>query len=325
MNAAHTRIGDGIEPRAAVQGSTGCRFAAPIPARGRSRHPDSRDTRTSLCIAGIGIGLRAEHYREVVATRPLVGWFEVHSENYFGEGGAPHYYLEQVRRDYPLSLHGVGLSLGSADALNRTHLEKLKALIQRYEPGLVSDHLSWSSVDGKYLNDLLPLPYLEETLRHVTERVIQAQEFLGREILIENPSSYLQYRHSDMDEAEFLAELSVRSGCGILLDVNNIYVSASNHGFDAQAYLRAIPPARVREIHLAGHTVNRYPEGEILIDTHNARVCDAVWTLYGEALRHVGPVPVLIEWDTDLPALSVLLDEARKAEAIQEKTLALVA
>lgn len=269
--------------------------------------------------------MRAEHYREVVATRPTVAWLEVHSENYFGEGGAPHYYLEQVRRHYPLSLHGVGLSLGSADDLNRTHLEKLKALIQRYEPGLVSDHLSWSSVDGNYLNDLLPLPYTEETLRHVTERVTQAQEFLGREILIENPSSYLQYRHSDMGEAEFLAELSARSGCGILLDVNNVYVSASNHGFDAQAYLRTMPPARVREIHLAGHTVNRYPEGEMLIDTHSARVCEAVWELYRDALVHVGPVPTLIEWDTDLPALSVLVDEAHRAETIQEQVLALVA
>ncbi len=275
--------------------------------------------------ARAGVGLRAAHYREVVATRPPVGWFEVHSENYFGAGGAPHHYLERVRRDYPLSLHGVGLSLGSADALNRAHLEKLKALIQRYEPGLVSDHLSWSSVDGRYLNDLLPLPYTGESLRHVAERVSEAQDFLGREILVENPSSYLQYQHSDRGEAEFLAELSARSGCGILLDVNNIYVSASNHGFDAQAYLRAIPPARVREIHLAGHTLNRYPEGDILIDTHNTRVCDAVWTLYGAALRHVGPVPVLIEWDTDLPSLSVLLDEAHKAEAIKNHALAHVA
>lgn len=295
-----------------------CGFAAPIPARGRSCHPDSRDTRTSLCIAGIGIGLRAEHYREVVATRPPVGWFEIHSENYFGDGGAPHRYLEQVRRDYPLSLHGVGLSLGSADELNRVHLEKLKALIQRYAPGLVSDHLSWSSVDGRYLNDLLPLPYTEETLRHVTERVAQTQEFLGREILIENPSSYLQYRHSDMGEAEFLAELSMRSGCGILLDVNNIYVSASNHGFDAKAYLHAIPPARVREIHLAGHTVNRYPEGEILIDTHNARVCEAVWALYRAVLSHLGTRPTLIEWDSELPALAVLVEEANIAGRFME-------
>ena len=268
--------------------------------------------------ARAGIGLRAEHYREVVATRPAVGWFEVHSENYFGDGGAPHHYLEQVRRDYPLSLHGVGLSLGSADALNRVHLEKLKALIQRYEPGLVSDHLSWSSVDGRYLNDLLPLPYTEETLRHVVAHVSQVQDFLGREILVENPSSYLQYRHSDIAEAEFLAELSARAGCGLLLDVNNVYVSSRNHEFDAQAYLRAIPAARVREIHLAGHTVNRYADDEILIDTHNARVCDDVWALYRDALALVGRAPVLIEWDTDLPALAVLLDEARRAETMLE-------
>lgn len=273
--------------------------------------------------ASAGIGLRAEHYRDVLATRPPVGWFEVHSENYFGAGGPPHHYLEQVRRDYPLSLHGVGLSLGSADPLNRAHLDKLKALARRYEPGLVSEHLSWSSVDGHYLNDLLPLPYTDETLRHVARHVTEAQELLGRELLVENPSSYLQYRHSDIAEAQFLAELSARSGCGILLDVNNVYVSAVNHGFNAQAYLCAIPAARVREIHLAGHTVNRYDDGEILIDTHNARVCDAVWALYREAVQHVGARPVLIEWDTDLPALSVLLDEAHQAETIQEQTLAL--
>lgn len=282
------------------------RCAAPVPARA-------------------GIGLRAEHYREVVTSRPAVGWFEVHSENYFGAGGAPHHYLELVRRDYPLSLHGVGLSLGSADAFNRVHLAKLKALVERYEPGLVSDHLSWSSVDGRYLNDLLPLPYTEETLRHVAARVTEAQDCLGRELLIENPSSYLEYRDSDIAEAQFLAELSQRSGCGLLLDVNNVFVSATNHNFDARAYLRAIPAARVREIHLAGHSVNRYDDGEILIDTHNARVCDAVWALYHEALALTGPVPTLIEWDTDLPALAVLLDEARRADTVQEATLARVA
>ncbi len=275
--------------------------------------------------ARAGIGLRAGHYREVVTSRPAVAWFEVHSENYFGAGGPPHRYLEQVRRDYPLSLHGVGLSLGSADALNRVHLEKLKALIRRYEPGLVSDHLCWSSVDGRYLNDLLPLPYTEETLRHVTAHVAEAQDYLGRELLVENPSSYLEYRHSDIAEAQFLAELSERSGCGILLDVNNVYVSAANHGFDAREYLRAIPATRVREIHLAGHTVNRYDDGDILIDTHNARVCDAVWELYREAVRHVGAQPVLIEWDTDLPALSVLLDEAHRAQAILETSDAVAA
>ena len=275
--------------------------------------------------ARAGIGLRAEHYREVVASRPAIAWFEVHSENYFGAGGPPHYYLERVRRDYPLSLHGVGLSLGSSDPLNRVHLEKLKALIQRYEPGLVSDHLSWSSVDGRYLNDLLPLPYTEETLNHVAARVAEAQDYLGRELLVENPSSYLEYRHSDIAEAQFLAELSARSGCGILLDVNNVYVSSTNHGFDARAYLRAVPAARVREIHLAGHTINRYDDGEIRIDSHNARVCDAVWALYRDAVRLVGARPVLIEWDTDLPALAVLLDEAQQAEAIQESALARVA
>ncbi len=275
--------------------------------------------------ARAGIGLRAEHYREVAASRPAVAWFEVHSENYFGAGGAPHHYLERVRRDYPLSLHGVGLSLGSADVLNRVHLDRLKALVARYEPGLVSDHLSWSSVDGRYLNDLLPLPYTGDTLRHVAARVAEAQDYLGRELLVENPSSYLEYRHSDIAEAQFLAELSARSGCGILLDVNNVYVSATNHGFDAHAYLRAIPAARVREIHLAGHTINRYDDGEILIDTHNARVCDAVWSLYRDALELLGPVPTLIEWDTDLPALAVLLDEARRADAIRETALARVA
>lgn len=254
-----------------------------------------------------------------------MAWFEVHSENYFGAGGPPHHYLEQVRRDYPLSLHGVGLSLGSADPLNRAHLEKLRALVMRYQPGLVSDHLSWSSVDGRYLNDLLPLPYTEESLCHVAARVGAVQEYLGRELLVENPSSYLEYRHSDIAEAQFLAELSARSGCGILLDVNNVYVSACNHGFDAHAYLKTIPSARVREVHLAGHTVNRYDDGEILIDSHNARVCEAVWELYRVALAQIGPVPTLIEWDADLPALSVLLEEARMADTIQGQALARVA
>jgi uncharacterized protein len=275
--------------------------------------------------ASAGIGLRAEHYREVVETPPPVGWLEVHSENYFGDGGAPLEYLEKARRHYPVSLHGVGLSLGSSDELNRRHLEKLRALIGRIEPGLVSDHLSWSSVDGIYLNDLLPLPYTEEALRHVARRVEQAQDFLGRQLLIENPSSYLRYRHSTIPEWQFISEVARVSGCGILLDVNNIYVSAVNHGFDAMEYLRAVPAAMVREIHLAGFTVNYYPEGQILIDTHNARVADAVWALYRAAIERLGPRPTLIEWDTDLPALEVLLDEARHADAIMETAHAVVA
>jgi hypothetical protein len=265
-----------------------------------------------------GIGLRAAHYREMLETRPAVGFVEVHSENYFGAGGAPHYYLERARALYPLSLHGVGLSLGSADPLNRRHLASLKRLIERYEPGLVSDHLCWSSVDGQYLNDLLPLPYTEEALAHFVRRVDEAQEFLGRALLIENPSSYLAFQASTIPEAEFLVEVARRSGCGILLDINNIYVSSRNHGFDPERYLTAVPPTLVREIHLAGYSVNRYPEGEILIDTHSAPVYDAVWALYRRALEHLGPLPTLIEWDTELPALPVLVDEADKARQILE-------
>ncbi|HWR86926.1 MAG TPA: DUF692 domain-containing protein [Acidiferrobacterales bacterium] len=263
-----------------------------------------------------GIGLRAEHYRELVERCPPLAFVEVHSENYFGAGGAPHYFLEQARARYPLSLHGVGLSLGSSDPLNLEHLRKLKTLIQRFEPALVSDHLSWSSVGGVFLNDLLPLPYTEETLAHFSSRVAQAQDYLGRELLIENPSSYLQYNESSIPEWEFLAEMARRSGCGLLLDVNNIYVSSQNHGFDAHRYLQALPAAAIREIHLAGYTVNRYPEGEMLIDSHNALVSEPVWELYAHAIRQLGPRPTLIEWDTDLPPLDTLTGQANQADAI---------
>lgn len=269
--------------------------------------------------AAAGIGLRATHYREVLETRPPVAWWEVHSENYFGDGGAPHYYLERIRAAYPLSLHGVGLSLGSADPLNREHLAKLRRLIERYQPALVSEHLSWSSVDGRYLNDLLPLPYTEEALGHVAGRVREAQEYLGRQILIENPSTYLRFVDSTLSEVEFLRELAARSGCGLLLDVNNVYVSAANHGFDALQYIQAVPKDTVREIHLAGHTVKRHDDGEILIDTHDDVVCDAVWRLYDQTIRHLGPRPTLIEWDAKLPPLSLLLDEARTADAMLEE------
>jgi len=276
---------------------SGARHADPIPARA-------------------GIGLRAPHYRELLASRPPAGWLEVHSENYFGDGGPPMHYLEQLRAHYPVSLHGVGLSLGSTDPLDRHHLRKLKALIERVEPGLISDHLSWSSADGTHLNDLLPLPYTEEALALFIARVTEAQDFLGRELLIENPSSYLQYRHSTVPEAEFLTEIARASGCGLLLDVNNIYVSATNHDFDAMAYMRAIPAAAVKEIHLAGFSVNRYADGEILIDTHGTRVAPQVWALYRAAVLRLGRVPTLIEWDTDIPALAVLLDEMHRADAI---------
>lgn len=269
--------------------------------------------------AAAGIGLRATHYREVLETRPPVAWWEVHSENYFGAGGAPHYYLERIRAHYPLSLHGVGLSLGSADALNRDHLEKLKRLIARYQPALVSDHLSWSSVDGRYLNDLLPLPYTEEALVHVAHRIEEAQDYLGRQLLIENPSTYLQFVESTIPEVEFLCALVERSGCALLLDVNNVYVSARNHGFDAAQYIHAVPADAVQEIHLAGHTVKRYEDGEILIDTHDDVVCDAVWRLYDETIRTIGPRPTLIEWDMKVPPLSVLLAEASQANRLLEE------
>jgi hypothetical protein len=263
-----------------------------------------------------GIGLRAEHYRELVERRPPLAFIEVHSENYFGAGGAPLYFLEQARAQYPLSLHGVGLSLGSSDPLNLEHLRKLKTLIQRFEPALVSDHLSWSSVGGEFFNDLLPLPYTEESLAHFSARVTQVQDYLGRELLIENPSSYLQYTESAVPEWEFFGEIARTSGCGLLLDVNNIYVSSQNHGFDAYRYLQTLPAAAIREIHLAGYTVNRYPEGEMLIDSHNALVSEPVWDLYAHSVRQIGPRPTLIEWDTDLPPLEVLVGQAELANTI---------
>lgn len=273
--------------------------------------PGARSESAIPCRAGIG--LRAEHYRSLLAIQPAVGWLEVHSENYFGDDGPPLYYLERARALYPVSLHGVGLSLGSADPLNRRHLANLKTLIARIQPGLVSEHLSWSSIGGVYLNDLLPLPYTEEALVHFAARVNEAQDFLGCRLLIENPSSYLAYFESAIPEGEFLAEVARRTGCGILLDVNNVHVSSRNHGFDAYRYLDSIPAAAVGEFHLAGFTVKRHPEGEILIDTHNARVAEPVWDLYRAALARLGPRPTLIEWDTDLPSLLVLTEEAALA------------
>jgi uncharacterized protein (UPF0276 family) len=264
--------------------------------------------------------VRALHYREVLERLPPVGWFEVHSENYFGAGGPPLWYLEQVRAHYPLSLHGVGLSLGSTDPLDTRHLEKLKALVERFEPAFVSEHLCWCSVGGRHLNGLLPLPYTPEAADYVVTRIQQVQDFLEHEILIENVSSYLQYEASTIPEREFLAEVAQRSGCGILLDVNNVYVSARNHGFSAEDYiLRSVPTRKVKEIHLAGFSVNRFEDGELLIDTHSRPVADEVWALYRQALQRFGRIPTLIEWDADLPPLEVLLDEAGKADALMEK------
>lgn len=264
-----------------------------------------------------GIGLRAPHTVEFIETRPVLDWVEVHSENYFGLG-IPLEYLVRVRENYAMSLHGVGLSVGSTDPLNAEHIAELRRLIARVEPGLVSEHLSWSSVDGRYLNDLLPLPYTEEALVHVTRRVTEIQERLAHPILIENISSYLTFAASQIPEWEFLAELAERTGCGILLDVNNIFVNASNHGFNADAYLNAIPVESVKEIHLAGFTRKHFEDGEILIDSHNRPVAPEVWRLYAAAVARFGPTPTLIEWDIDLPPLNSLLAEAHKAQTILE-------
>ena len=259
-----------------------------------------------------GIGLRAVHYAELLESLPGIGWLEAHSENYFGEGGQALHYLEQLRTHYPLSLHGVGLGIGSSDPLNKQHLKKLKRIIERFEPGLVSEHLCWNVSEGKYLNDLLPLPYTEEALSHTVSRIQQVQEFLGQEILIENVSSYLEYNASTIPEWEFVAAIANRSGCKILLDINNIHVSAQNHDFDPYEYLRAIPAEKVAEIHLAGFEMR----DDILVDTHSRPVCDTVWTLYKDTLAMIGPRPTLIEWDNDIPALTGLLAEAEKADQI---------
>lgn len=268
--------------------------------------------------ARAGIGLRSGHYGAVLETWPAVGWLEVHPENFFAAGGRTLAILEQVRSHYPLSLHGVGLSLGSTDPLNRTHLDKLKALIARFEPALVSEHLSWGSAGGIYLNDLLPLPYTEEALQHMVGRVLEVQDALGRQILIENVSSYLTFTNSDLPEWEFLAQLAAHSGCGILLDINNIHVNAHNHGFDPLSYLDHIPAEPVQEFHLAGFTTRAVDHGELLIDTHNRPVCAAVWRLYAAAVERFGPRPTLIEWDQDLPPLATLLAEAAQADALLE-------
>jgi uncharacterized protein (UPF0276 family) len=266
--------------------------------------------------AAAGIGLRAQHHLEVLSQPPRVGWFEAHSENYFAAGGARVACLDRIRSRYPLSLHGVGLSLGSADPLDREHLGHLKRTVGRFEPMLVSEHLSWSSAGGRYANDLLPLPYTEEALRHVSSRIAAVQDQLGRQILIENVSSYLEFEGSRLTEWEFLAGVAAESGCGILLDVNNIHVAARNHGFDSHEFLQAMPQAAVQELHLAGHSRMSLGEREILIDTHGTHVCDAVWDLYRAALRRFGALPTLIEWDTDIPPLRVLVAEADKANAV---------
>jgi uncharacterized protein (UPF0276 family) len=260
-----------------------------------------------------GIGLRSRHISEILSRRPRAGWLEVHAENYMGESAAVSA-LEKIRETYPLSMHGVGLSLGSAGGLDRDHLERLRRTCRRFQPALFSEHLAWSVADGAYLNDLLPLRYDEHALRIVASNVQHLQDALQRRVFIENLSAYIAFAGSTMTEAQFLAELVSRTGCGILLDVNNVYVSARNLGFDAKAFIDALPTEAIGEIHLAGHAVNEVDGDIVLIDDHGSRVPPAVWSLYAHVLRQIGPRPTLIEWDTEVPALDVLLGEAMWAD-----------
>lgn len=261
---------------------------------------------------GFGLGLRKEHYQEILDTRPAVDWFEVLTENYLVPGGKPLYFLDRIREIYPLVMHGVSLSIGSSDPLNIDYLKQVKALAGRIEPHWISDHLCWTGLNGVNAHDLLPLPYTEEALMHVVGRIQQVQEFLDRRLLIENVSSYLTYTESAMTEWQFLSEIAARADCLILLDINNIHVSAMNHGFDPQDYLNAIPVNRVQQFHLAGHSTYEH----YIIDTHDAPIIEAVWELYASARKRFGDVSTMIERDDNIPELEVLLAELDRARHI---------
>lgn len=271
--------------------------------------------------ARAGIGLRSNHHAALLAERPAVGWIEAHTENYFHAGGPAARALLRARSNYPLSLHGVGLALGSADGLDRAHLERVRDAVRRYEPALVSEHACWGRIDGEHFNDLLPLPYTDEAVELLARQVGEAQDFLGRQLLIENVSAYVTFQHSHLAEWEFLDAVAQTSGCGLLLDVNNVYVSSRNLGLDARAFISGLPRGAVHEIHLAGHTDN----GGVLIDDHGSRVCAQVWDLYAFAIARFGPLPTLIEWDTNIPELSVLAAEAARADELLETTRGLAA
>ena len=263
---------------------------------------------------GFGLGLRPEHYPAVLEDRPAVDWFEIISENYLVAGGKPLYFLDRIREHYPMVMHGVSLSIGGCDPLDPDYLAALKRLAARVEPAWISDHLCWTGIDGRNLHDLLPLPYTEEAIAHVAGRVGQVQDCLGRRILLENVSSYVTYTDSRISEWEFLSAVAERADCHILLDVNNVWVSAHNHGFDPLAYLDGVPPGRVRQIHLAGHSHN----GSLIVDTHDHPVPDPVWALYAEAIARLGPVSTMIERDDDIPPLEALLAELAQARSLAE-------
>ncbi|MBL4584019.1 MAG: DUF692 domain-containing protein [Pseudomonadales bacterium] len=263
-------------------------------------------------ISGTGLGLRFEHYQHILAEQPSVPWFEILIDNYMGKGGLPLHYLEQVCQHYPITFHGVGMSLGSTDPLNLKYLKQLKELKERFNPVHISDHIAWVCISSQYMHDLLPLPYTHEAVNLLTDRICQTQEILGETILIENPSSYLSFTNSEMNEVEFIQGILNKSGCDLLLDVNNIYVSAQNQGFDAYEYIDGIPKQRVKELHLAGYEQRTH----YLYDTHGSEVHQPVWDLYKHAIARFGAVPTLIEWDSDVPSFETLMNEANKANSI---------
>ncbi|TDV06771.1 DUF692 domain-containing protein [Paraburkholderia caballeronis] len=278
------------------------------------------DTRLSVPLRA-GVGLKAEHYRTILESSPDIGFFEIHAENYMGAGGPPHRFLSAIRASYPLSVHGVGLSIGADRPLDQDHLRRLKALVARYEPGLFSEHLAWSSHDCGFLDDLLPIPYTDASLARVVQHVDQVQEALGRRMLLENPSTYLAFDENTYAEVDFIAAVARRTGCGLLLDVNNAYVASVNQQWDPVAYLDAYPLAAVQEIHLAGHARETDEAGRpLLIDTHDRHIADFVWELFARVIRRTGPVPTLVEWDANLPGWLTLAAEAERAEAIMQAT-----
>lgn len=274
-------------------------------------------TSLSKPIQGYGLGLRVEHYSDFVSAPQRVDWLEIISENYMVDGGKPLHFLDRIRQDYPMVMHGVSLSIGSTDPLDTDYLQKLKALVKHVEPAWVSDHLCWTGTDSLNLHDLLPLPYTEATLRHLVPRLAQMQDLLGCPFLIENVSSYVSYRADEMTEWEFIGELVARSGCELLLDVNNVYVSSINHGFDPRAFIDAIPAVAVRQIHLAGHE----DHGNYIIDTHDHPICDAVWDLYAYTVRRLGAVPTMIERDDNIPSLDELIAELDAVRRVAQQAL----
>jgi len=279
---------------------------------------DKHQLYTTKAIQGCGIGLRLEHFDEIHQQQPDIPWLEILSDNYLLEGTSQRDYLYKLRQDYPLTFHGVGMSIGSTEPLNMDFMKSLKKLKDEVQPMWLSDHLCWTSAHGKVTHDLIPLPYTFEVVDHLVNRINQVQDFLGQQMVIENVSSYLQFKDSEMSEWEFINEIATRSDCLLLLDVNNIYVSSQNHQFSAEDYLYAIPKQRIAEIHLAGYE----DKGTHILDTHSRPVSDPVWELYAKAIEHVGDVPVLIEWDNDIPPLSRLMQEANKAENIRLEKLA---